>query len=242
VSTEVLRFCLGAFALGATGMYAANRRVNAVRRRERWIKFIIYFVILNTVLLLAARGPVVFGCFASVLLIAGASELVVAFSAAPQTAFSLRCLVWSGYGMAGAGLLLFSFSSPSERITFVYLVVAVFDGFSQVAGQLFGKHRLARTISPSKTVEGATGGAFAAVATALLLRHFIGGGPSMALGACAVIVAAALAGDLAASWVKRRCRIKDFGHLLPQHGGVLDRFDSFLFAAPASLILLHARL
>jgi phosphatidate cytidylyltransferase len=109
-----------------------------------------------------------------------------------------------------------------------------------------GKHPLAQAISASKTVEGAAGGWLAATATALLLRGFIGGSSdgntSLAMGACGVIVAAGMAGDLAASWVKRRCGVKDFGRLLPQHGGVLDRFDSFLFAAPASLLLLHPRL
>jgi phosphatidate cytidylyltransferase len=233
-------------------MYAANRRANAMTRRERWIKFAMYFVILNTVLVLAGLGPKVFGWFALGLLAAGAVELSVALAATPSSALSLqdgtsrgpisRGPVWSVYGLASLGLLLFSFSAPSERITFVYLVVAVFDGFSQLSGQLLGKHRLAQTISPTKTVEGAFGGSLAAMATAVLFRRFIHCSPSLALEVCGVIVAAAAAGDLAASWVKRRCGIKDFGRVLPQHGGVLDRFDSFLFAAPASLILLHPRL
>jgi phosphatidate cytidylyltransferase len=233
-------------------MYAANRRAKAMTRHERWIKFAMYFVILNTVLVLAGLGPKVFGCFAVGLLAAGAVELSVALVATPNSALSLqdaatsrrpisRGTVWSVYGLASVGLLLFSFSAPSERITFVYLVVAVFDGFSQVSGQLLGKHRLAQKISPSKTVEGALGGCLAAMATAVLFRGFIHCSPSLALGVCGVIVTAAAAGDLAASWVKRRCGVKDFGRLLPQHGGILDRFDSFLFAAPASLILLHLR-
>ncbi len=215
-------------------MYAANRNVSDGKRRERWIKFIVYFVILNTVLLLAALGPVVFGWFAVALIIAGARELTSALAKAP---LSLRGAVWSGYALAGAGSLLFSFSFSSKIITFVYLVVAVFDGFSQITGQLVGKHRLAGAISPSKTVEGAAGGLIAAGATALLLRGLINAGPRPAMEACGVIVIAAMAGDLTASWVKRRCGIKDFGRWFPQHGGVLDRFDSFLFAAPASLIL-----
>src|SRR5438094_929997 len=99
MSTEALRVCLSAFALGAAGMYAANRNLNAVRRRERWVKFMMYFVILNTVLLLAGLGPAVFGFFALALLIAGGRELSVAFAAAPTSAFSLRGPVWLGYGL-----------------------------------------------------------------------------------------------------------------------------------------------
>jgi phosphatidate cytidylyltransferase len=222
-------------------MYAANRKVNAVRCRERWIKFTMYFVILNTVLLLASLGPLAFGCFSLALLIAAASELSSALETRPESAL-FRVPIWICYALAAAGLLLFAFLSSSRRIMFVYLVVAVFDGFSQVTGQLLGRHRMAATISPTKTIEGAVGGMLAAAVTALLLRGFIDAGPALAFTACAVIVVAAAAGDLAASWIKRRCGIKDFGCLLPQHGGVLDRFDSFLFAAPVSLLVLHNRL
>ena len=119
---------------------------------------------------------------------------------------------------------------------FVYLIVALFDGFSQIFGQLAGAHQLARSISPSKTIEGAIGGCCAAVLSAATLSGMFSMSVAGAMAAAVVIAMAALAGDLSASWIKRKSGIKDFGRLLPGHGGVLDRFDSLLVAAPVWLL------
>jgi phosphatidate cytidylyltransferase len=240
--SDVLWFCLAAFAFGAMGMYGANRNVDARTRRQRWIKFATYFVVMNTVLVLAGLGRAVFSSFVLSLLLIGTYELYTVLGHALPTTPLLRGTIWIGYGLAGMGLILFSLSAASEQVMFVYLIVAVFDGFSQVFGQLLGKRQLARAISPSKTVEGAMGGSLAAAASAILLRPLIGVSSGRALATCGVIIGAALSGDLAASWVKRRWGVKDFGRLLPGHGGILDRFDSFLFAAPVSLILLNRHL
>jgi phosphatidate cytidylyltransferase len=114
---------------------------------------------------------------------------------------------------------------------YLYLLVAVFDGFSQVVGQLVGRRKLAPAISPGKTVEGAIGGLVAAVTVGVVFRDLVWPDPADALFLAVVISATGLCGDLAASMVKRRAGIKDFGNALPGQGGVLDRFDSFLAAS-----------
>lgn len=230
---EVLNFSLGAFAIGGAGMFASSRKVDKRKRRERWIKFAVYFAVLNGVLILAGLGRTPFTALMLAIVAMGAYEL----HRAPLPVRSLRALIWSGYIVLGAGLIAFALLTSPGQATFVYLTVALFDGFSQVFGQLLGKRPLARAISPSKTIEGAAGGGIAAVLSSVFLGNMTSVGPNQAIAGSVVIVMAALAGDLAASWIKRRAGIKDFGSLLPGHGGVLDRFDSLLVAAPVWSVL-----
>lgn len=118
-----------------------------------------------------------------------------------------------------------------EIFIFVYLLIAAFDGFSQVIGQLFGRIKLCPKISPNKTIEGFLGGLFLCIFLSTILCKILpadGVMNSVFIGA--YIGLTGLIGDLAASWIKRWMGIKDFSRLLPGHGGILDRFDGFLFS------------
>ena len=123
-----------------------------------------------------------------------------------------------------------------ERAWIVALVLVVwaFDTFAYFTGRRIGRHGFMSHISPSKTVEGVVGGAVAAaIVGALLVAAF--GRPWLAgLGFGLVVGAAAQAGDLAESMLKRAAGAKESGTLIPGHGGMLDRVDSFLFAAPVA--------
>ncbi len=114
------------------------------------------------------------------------------------------------------------------------LVVWAFDTFAYFTGRRFGRHPFMAHISPSKTLEGVAGGLVAAaIVGAVLVAAF--GRPWLAgLGFGLVLAAAAQAGDLAESMLKRAAGAKDSGTLIPGHGGMLDRVDSFLFAAPVA--------
>jgi phosphatidate cytidylyltransferase len=124
----------------------------------------------------------------------------------------------------------------SERawILALVLVVWAFDTFAYFAGRRFGRHGFMRHISPSKTVEGVVGGALAAgIVGAVVVAAF--GRPWLAGLAFGLVVgAAAQAGDLVESMLKRAAGAKESGTLIPGHGGMLDRVDSFLFAAPVA--------
>ena len=102
------------------------------------------------------------------------------------------------------------------------------------AGRYLGRHKLAPRLSPGKTVEGALAGVVAGVVVAML------GHLGLLFGV--VVSIAAIVGDLFESWLKRRARVKDSGTILPGHGGVLDRFDSLILAAPVAYWLLRLRL
>jgi phosphatidate cytidylyltransferase len=122
----------------------------------------------------------------------------------------------------------------SERGWIILLVLAVwsYDTGAFLVGRTFGRHRFLTHISPAKTIEGLLGGVLAATAVVGLLLFALGQNPlhAVALGPLAAL--AAQAGDLAESTIKRAAGARDSGTLIPGHGGVLDRVDSFLFAAP----------
>ncbi len=118
------------------------------------------------------------------------------------------------------------------------------DTLALFAGMLFGKHKMAPRVSPKKTVEGALGGLLGGVLGLAILKGILslltlwGFHPGLELGWRTVVLlglsgaAAGELGDLSFSVVKREFGVKDYGNLLPGHGGVLDRFDSVTFAAP----------
>jgi phosphatidate cytidylyltransferase len=112
------------------------------------------------------------------------------------------------------------------------LVVWGYDSGAYLTGRWLGRRRLIDHISPSKTVEGLAGGLLAATVAAGVGAWLIGLEPWQPLLIGPIVGLAAQAGDLAESMVKRAAGRKESGFLVPGHGGVLDRIDSFLFAAP----------
>ena len=117
------------------------------------------------------------------------------------------------------------------------------DTCALFAGLLFGKHKLAPVVSPKKTVEGAVGGVVGGAVLVLLAVLVMNAlmGLDMPVWAALVLGGAGAVlgeiGDLSFSIIKRQTGIKDYGHIFPGHGGVLDRFDSVLFVAPFAEIL-----
>jgi phosphatidate cytidylyltransferase len=125
-----------------------------------------------------------------------------------------------------------------RAIIFVVLTVCSDTG-GYAAGILVGKHPLAPKISPNKTWEGATGSlVFCLAAGAIMVPQLLDGQlwQGLLLGLAAVV--AATLGDLAESMIKRDLELKDMGRLLPGHGGIMDRIDSFLVMAPVVWLLL----
>jgi phosphatidate cytidylyltransferase len=119
-------------------------------------------------------------------------------------------------------------------VFFVVLVTWAADTGAYYAGTLYGKHLLAPSISPKKTVEGAFGGLGLAMGASLLAHVWFL--PQLSLLDAAVLAmlltGSGLLGDLCESAIKRRGGVKDSGGILPGHGGMLDRLDSLLFTAP----------
>lgn len=118
---------------------------------------------------------------------------------------------------------------------FLFITIWTLDTGAYAAGVKFGRNKLASAISPKKTVEGFIGGIVTGVLTAMLLRFLLLRGSMTVSESAALGLAIALVSqfsDLAESVFKRDVGMKDSAELLPGHGGMLDRFDSFLFTAP----------
>jgi phosphatidate cytidylyltransferase len=128
-----------------------------------------------------------------------------------------------------------------DAVLLLAIVIIVSDSAQYYTGRAFGRRRLAPEISPKKTVEGAIGGmVLATTAFALGGRWLFPQTPlAVLIVAGAVLAAAGIVGDLFESLLKRSAGMKDSSSLIPGHGGVLDRIDSWLFAAPVFYVFIN---
>lgn len=146
---------------------------------------------------------------------------------------------------------LVSLRDLSDNHGMFYVLIAVLsawvaDAGAYFAGTFFGKHKLCPNISPKKTVEGAIGGMVVDVLVMLLcgviFTELYHRGNAQASYLVLFIIGffgsvLSILGDLSFSLIKRSCHIKDFGQVIPGHGGILDRFDSVIFTAPFVYLL-----
>jgi phosphatidate cytidylyltransferase len=141
-------------------------------------------------------------------------------------------------------IILLSNSEYGQYYVFVPFVAWICDTFAYLTGRAFGRHKMAPVLSPHKTVEGGLGGIlFSVVAGCIfgvVMSEFAGGSEKMIPAFMIITLVAGIIsqiGDLAASAIKRDRGIKDYGSLIPGHGGIMDRFDSVIFVTPFIYIL-----
>lgn len=144
--------------------------------------------------------------------------------------------------------VLFSFQVALLRafgkqwLVFVFFIIWATDIGAYAVGVPFGRHRLYEKISPKKSVEGLIGSFAAAAGMSLVCRAFLPAiGAGEIIGIALLLAAVGTIGDLAESLLKRAVGVKDSGGIIPGHGGILDRMDSMLFAAPVLYYYLKIR-
>ncbi|MBC8590503.1 phosphatidate cytidylyltransferase [Wansuia hejianensis] len=121
----------------------------------------------------------------------------------------------------------------TKYIWLIFIMGFGTDTFAYIFGHLFGKNKLAPKISPNKTIEGSFGGIIGSLVFTVIFSLYFELEPLWKLVFLAIVVSIlSQIGDLVASRIKRLARIKDYGFIMPGHGGVLDRFDSIIFCAP----------
>lgn len=154
------------------------------------------------------------------------------------------CITYAFWSLAA----IFSASDGHGLFYLIIVVIAAWacDTGAYFAGYFFGKHKMAPVISPKKTVEGAVGGVIFDMLVMLAACLIFNASSDSSANVVAIVAVtpilafAGMFGDLVFSYIKRACGIKDYGKIMPGHGGVLDRFDSVLAVAPlVYLIITH---
>ena len=127
-----------------------------------------------------------------------------------------------------------SFKQGLYFLVFIFFVILFTDIAAYFFGIRFGKHKLSPVISPKKSVEGAIAGGICAAIVGLIIGKLIGISFYHSFVLSIIVTVMAQLGDLSESLIKRDAGVKDSGHSLPGHGGILDRADSYLFSVPVA--------
>ena len=157
---------------------------------------------------------------------------------------AIMCMLYAGVMLS----FLYRVRSGDNGMYTVWLIFLCSwgsDTCAYLAGVAFGKHKMAPVLSPKKSIEGAVGGVIGAAALGVIYAAVFSDKIQMSVNPmfafaviCGVGALISMVGDLAASAIKRNHDIKDYGNLIPGHGGVMDRFDSVIYVAPIIWILL----
>ena len=179
-----------------------------------------------------------------VLVIAFLAQMSVYVFTFPK--YKAENVMWSFFGIVYVSMMLAYIYETRMLDNGVYIVWLIFvsswgnDTFAYFTGVLIGKHKMAPVLSPKKSIEGAIGGIAGATILGVVYGCIVGARMSDVMAAPVLTFAVAscvgamlaIVGDLAASAIKRNYNVKDYGKLIPGHGGILDRFDSVIFTAP----------
>ena len=215
------------FILGGISFYLINRNKEKAVAKKSYTKFITYFFIINILFFGITIKSVVFQYISSIIVIAGIYEIINLFFKSGNSHklfFTLSLII---YFILSAGFLYFSHLN-SNLLLFSFLIISIFDSFSQITGQFFGKHKIIPKISPNKTIEGTIGGFIIAMGSGLLMRNLYDGFSWKTIIMTTGIIIFAFLGDLLASLYKRKFKVKDYSKIIPGNGGFLDRFDSLI--------------
>lgn len=231
--------------MGACGLRSGGERTSALEMAG-WLLIVAYYAVL-VVSLRGGLGKV----YPAVMIMVVISFLVFLFVYvfafpkyhAVQIMTAMFCLLYAPVMLSFIYLLRQGFAQGRYLVWFVFLSSWGSDTCAYAVGVLIGKHKMTPKLSPKKSVEGAVGGVVGAALLFMLYTHLVinvytdvtlSPALSALLGAVGAMVS--MVGDLAASAVKRDHNIKDYGRLIPGHGGIMDRFDSVIVAAPIIFI------
>jgi phosphatidate cytidylyltransferase len=207
------------FLIGAIGLFVFIRKKNMDSKSQRNKKYFSYLILVSLLLACIRYSGIYLAFIFGIIVLIGAYE-IVRIAKSNKTILILSLLLFFT-----EGFFFVKFATVRwEIVAWAYTLVVTFDGYCQICGQLFGKKLMVPKISPRKTWEGLFGGIILTYISAFFLQRVL---PQYYLMVLLVIVAA-LSGDLLASYLKRLLKEKEYSDLIPGHGGIMDRFDSFI--------------
>ena len=177
-------------------------------------------------------------------IVIGAGLVALASGPPSPAAFTRAAVLVMGplyVGLPIGTLAWIARSAGASALTWLVVLIAASDSAQYYTGRAFGRRKLAPVVSPAKTVEGAIGGVVIAALVAALAGHWwLPRLSPVTTGLVGILLAGfGMAGDLFESLLKRSAGVKDSATIIPGHGGVLDRIDSYLFAAPVFYVFLR---
>ncbi len=217
--------------IGGVLTFIHLRSKSPEKKKQLWVKYFLFFLINSSVICLLQFTQFWFNFAFVLVLLLGLYEII------KNGIQHWKILIFGLFVYTCISFLFvnFIFNTSTFGILIVYCFAITFDGFSQAAGQLFGKFKFVVNTSPNKTLEGLLGGLLL-----VFINYFIifrGQASLPSIFTTLIIVVSYQLGDLLFSVYKRRVRIKDYSKIIPGHGGVLDRFDSFLVAGCVAYLL-----
>ncbi len=224
--------------VGGIGNYAATKKMPSLKQHQYWIKFFVYILWVTGVITCTLHWAWFYTGMAIAVCFIGLIEILRFNKLASIKDYAIVLV----YSTIASGFVLFCFwaqSTLSEMLIVTFILVCICDGFSQITGQLFGKIKVLKRISPTKTLEGFLGGISIMFFSAWFIMHDpmnIQIQNNWATIAIVVAIGAPI-GDVLSSSLKRYFNIKDFGSYFPGQGGVLDRYDSHIFTGALFYIL-----
>jgi phosphatidate cytidylyltransferase len=230
IGRQVLRLAALLFALGGLWMLIAWRR-GRLDGRAAGVAYAMEIVVLAVIFVPAYLGGAWMAVTVAMLAAACTWELYAVLERAAKR-YRVLGLVYPGFCLAHL-LALSAGDDGFGNVVFCYGLVEVNDSIAYLAGRSIGGRKLWPAVSPNKTVAGSVVGLAGTVAVAPLFRFAV---PALtvaeSLGAAALLAVGGQIGDLVASAFKRKAGVKDYGSLVPAHGGVLDVYDSLIFVSP----------
>lgn len=228
-------FLLVYFTIGGVIMLFITKNKEVAFRKKNWLKYFVYLIIINLLFGSILFAPILFHYLTVFILVLGFYEIFrLIYQSKKLMVGFISLIIFFCFA-----IMFYQFSfSPPKYLFYTLFLTTVFDSFSQLSGQLFGKNKLLLKISPNKTYEGLVGGLLTSILTSILIRDLLSINVVQAIFLGVGFSSFAFLGDLLASYCKRKFNVKDFSRIIPGHGGVLDRFDSLLPTASFMYIIL----